>query len=180
MESGGLLFSGVYLKHLAMLGKNRSEKRKRSASGFTLIELVVVITILSILVAYVLPKFITMQADARLAKINGALASVRSAAAMAHAQLIVRGYPSNYTGTPGFAIEGVIPTYVNGYPDANNIAALAGLEPQDFGIPTAGANEQMILSDPQHPACHFIYREAATADVQPTYDISQMTLANCS
>ena len=66
--------------------RNRTDFRHRSrSSGFTLIELVVVITILAILSAAALPRFVSLQQDARIAKLDGIAGSLRAAAALAHA-----------------------------------------------------------------------------------------------
>ena len=87
---------------------------KRSNIGFTLIELVVVITILGILAAFAVPKFIALDTQARIATINGLAGSVKSAASLARGLAMATGNP---TTVPMEGATGAGVTLTNNYPD---------------------------------------------------------------
>lgn len=59
-------------------------------SGFTLIELGIVITIIGTLAAVAAPRFISMQRDARIAKLYAARGAVSMASTLVHAALIAK------------------------------------------------------------------------------------------
>lgn len=84
----------------------------RKSAGFTLIELVVVITILGILAAVALPRFIALDTQARVATVNGLAGSVKSGAALARALAMAT------SSTTSVTMEGQVVNLVNNYPDA--------------------------------------------------------------
>lgn len=153
-------------------------RNTRKNKGFTLIELIVVITILGLLSAYALPRFAAVQTEARIAKMNGALASLKSGAALAHAIQLTQQLAANSAVT----MEGSSIAMTDGYPTTATIAigAAAGLASPDFVLTETSTSVFTVSADANHPNCAVTYTVPAALGSPPTYSSTGLTAANCS
>lgn len=165
---------------------------RKQQAGFTIIELVITITIIAILAAIALPKYVALQSDARAAKLQGAVASVKSAAALVKAicltqtatgstsQLMAGGCNAAAATDVGVLMEGqVLPTgtlTAFSYPTAaaGGIQLAAQLLETDYALGFAG-DVMTVTPIGATGTCSFTYTWAPVANGAPTVSVPVIT-----
>ena len=136
----------------------------KASKGFTLIELVVVITILGILAAFAIPRFANLEVEARIAAVQGLGGSVRSAATLAHSLSLAQGIAPD----ADVIMEGQTITMAERYPeDAAIVDALVDIT----GFTFAGG---VFTKDGAASAteCTVTYAEPAAAGNAPSITVN--------
>ena len=90
-------------------------KIKTDQSGFTLVELIVVIIILAILGAVALPKFIDVTDKAQVSAVKGAGGGLGAGVALFHAQWVANGHTGVEANVAGFGQDDV-DSNIDGWP----------------------------------------------------------------
>ena len=149
-------------------------KNVTKQSGFTLIELVIVIIVLGILAATAAPKFIDLQSDAKKSALNGLKAAFEGGATLTYSKAAIAGKEKLDDTTVN--INGADIGIAYGYPkaDEDELKKAVDLSNGDWAFGVASGSPASIdiyaVDTPSASVatCSVKYTQTATSTARPT------------
>ncbi|MCF5851564.1 MULTISPECIES: prepilin-type N-terminal cleavage/methylation domain-containing protein [Aeromonas] len=138
----------------------------KKQSGFTLIELVIVIIILGILAVTAAPKFLNLQDDARKAAADGVKASLQSASQMVYSKAAIQGIEST---SGAVSIAGTTVNTIYGYPTTTDVDKTVTL---DGWAVVSGTPGTFKPNDQANGKCSVTYTQPGAAGSAPSIAVA--------
>jgi prepilin-type N-terminal cleavage/methylation domain-containing protein len=151
-------------------------------SGFTLIELIIVIVLLGLLASAALPRFTDLESKARGASEQGIIGAIRAAIAIAHSAWLANSKPTTVS------LDGnIVGMSTQGYPEYTATAGTAGtmtsakcLEVYSgilSGAPAAGNTctgncKVKVTVGTSTAQCNFDFDQGASGKTRAVYDVT--------
>ncbi len=160
---------------------------RKTQSGFTIIELIVVIALLGILSAVALPRFINVTAEAHIASVEGSGAGFATGIALVRAQVIANGNLGTSTANVSGFGDDTIDVNANGYPvrtsdtggtpaqlasEADCVAVWEGIQQGGAATVSSAASGFDYEVSRSGDTCTFAYEASGGGNMGIVYDAS--------